>query len=157
MRLCSGPGCGRAVSDDVRFCAECKAEQRGLNASQTQGDAIRVHTHGEYDAVLDGLRKSKRWQSIRERAARRCPICARCDLALTEIVDHIVPAAVAVHQVIMSGAFPLDKYAGYFFMSNLQGLCRVCHWHKTKTDKERTEPWPDVLARERAVKKVWAF
>lgn len=156
MRLCSGPGCGRAVPDDSRFCKECSAERSSNNASQS-GEGIRQHTHGEYDAVLTTLNKGTRWQRIRERAIRKCPMCARCDVVLSEIVDHVVPAAVAVHQVIVSCTYPLDKYAGYYFMSNLQGLCRRCHAVKTMEDKARTDPWPDVLATERAVKKVWKF
>jgi 5-methylcytosine-specific restriction endonuclease McrA len=154
MRLCSGPGCGRKVPDDVRFCDECKAE-RGTSGA----DEIRTHhTPGVYDEVLDGLRKGTRWQSIRKRVIQRDPLCKRCQLAVSEIADHIVPAAVAIAQAQESGRYPYDKYAGYYLLSNLQGLCRSCHAVKTLEDKAHVGPWPDVVAAEGAApKKVWTF
>jgi len=52
----------------------------------------------------------------------------------------------------------MDPTAGYFFESNLQGLCRSCHGVKTLEDKIHTGPWPDVVEREQlAPKKVWTF
>jgi hypothetical protein len=43
-------------------------------------------------------------------------------------------------------------------VSNLQGLCRSCHYDKTLEDKTYTGDWPDVVAIERlAPKKVWSF
>jgi len=153
MRLCSGAGCGRKVADDVRYCDECKAE-RGEAA---QPDDARTHSTA-YDAVLDGLRKGTRWQRVRDIAIKRCPLCARCQLAVSEIVDHIVPAGVAVQQACDSGRYPLDKYAGYYLLSNLQGLCRPCHYAKTLEDKTHVGPWPDVVEAEaRAPKKRWVF
>ena len=87
-----------------------------------------------------------------------CPqaahLCARCDRALTEIVDHIVPALEAVSQARGSGHYLTDKWAGYFLVSNLQGLCRPCHWTKTNEDKTHTGPWPDVVALELAQPKL---
>jgi hypothetical protein len=51
-----------------------------------------------------------------------------------------------------------DKYAGFYFMSNLQGLCAKCHSVKTTEDKQHVGPWPDVVAKERAQpKKVYSF
>lgn len=152
MRLCSGAGCGRKVADDVRYCDECKAERL---ASMPTDE--RTHTTG-YDAVLDKLRKGTRWQRIRNIAIKRCLLCARCGLAVSEIVDHIVPAGIAVQQARDSGRYPLDRYAGYYLMSNLQGLCRACHYAKTLEDKTHTGPWPDVLEAEaKAPKKKWTF
>lgn len=85
-------------------------------------------------------------------------MCKRCDRALTEIIDHIVPASVAIAQAQASGRFPFDKYAGYFLMSNLQGLCRKCHGAKTSEDKAHIGPWPDVMVQEDAQpRKVWRF
>jgi 5-methylcytosine-specific restriction endonuclease McrA len=151
MRLCSGAGCGRAVKDDVKLCDECKAE-RGVSS-----DSAKQHTTG-YDAILDGLRKGTRWQRVRDIAIKRCPLCARCGLTISEIVDHIVPAAVAIVQAQMSKRWPFDKYAGYYLLSNLQGLCRSCHYKKTLEDKQHTGPWPDVVAIEDAApKKKWSF
>ena len=79
--------------------------------------------------------------------------CARgATLSLSEIADHIVPAREAIAQCRASGAY-LDRNAGYYLMSNLQGLCRPCHWVKTNEDKTHTGPWPDVIEAERAAPK----
>jgi len=153
MRLCSGAGCGRKVADDVRYCDECKAER----GETVKTDDIKNHTTG-YDAELDALRKGTRWQRIRDIAIKRCPLCARCQLAVSEIVDPIVPAGVAVQQARDSGRYPIDKYAGYYLLSNLQGLCRPCHYAKTIEDKAHVGPWPDVIAKEMsAPRKKWSF
>jgi len=153
MRLCSGPGCGRAVPEDIRFCDECK-EERGV---PVRSDGIRNHSTA-YDAELDALRKGTRWQSVRRRVLQRDPFCKRCERSVAEICDHIVPAGVAIAQAQASGRFPHDKWAGYFLRSNLQGLCRPCHYTKTIEDKTHTGPWPDVVETEdRAPKKVWTF
>lgn len=152
MRLCSGPGCGRKVPDTVRFCDECKAERN----KSTRTDE-RVHTTG-YDAVLDELRKSARWQAVRKKALARCPMCARCQLHVSEIADHVVPALVAIVQAQESGKFPFDKYAGYFILCNIQGLCRACHGVKTLEDKAHVGPWPDVVEQAAAQpRKQWTF
>jgi 5-methylcytosine-specific restriction endonuclease McrA len=43
-------------------------------------------------------------------------------------------------------------------LSNLQGLCRVCHRAKTDEDKLHTGPWANVMDGEaRKPKKVWSF
>lgn len=151
MRLCSGAGCGRKVADDVRYCDECKKE-RGTSTSE-----IKTHTFS-YTQELDDLRKGTRWQRIRQTVLGRCPVCARCNQAISEIADHIVPAGVAVQQARDSGRYPYDKYAGYYLLSNLQGLCRPCHHLKTIEDKQHTGPWPDVVEKEAAApRKQWGF
>jgi 5-methylcytosine-specific restriction endonuclease McrA len=148
MRICSGAGCLRAVPDDVRFCSECRP--------QTTDDGIREHASG-YTAELDALRKTTRWQRLRARVLAAQPMCARCRAHVADIVDHIVPAQIAVAQCQVAECF-FDKWAGYFLRSNLQGLCRVCHAAKTLEDKTHSGPWPSVLQREQAQpKKVWTF
>jgi 5-methylcytosine-specific restriction enzyme A len=152
MRLCSGAGCGRAVPNDVRLCDECKAERKTAHSNDD-----RTHTTG-YTEELDALRKGRRWQRVRLTALGRCPMCARCNLALSDIVDHVVPAGVAVQQARDSGRFPFDRYAGYYLLSNLQGLCRPCHGKKTDEDKAHIGPWPNVVDKEAAApKKRWTF
>jgi 5-methylcytosine-specific restriction protein A len=152
MRLCSGPGCGHAIPEDEKFCEECRAER-----APQQTEDVHEHTSG-YTAELDALRKSARWQRVRARAMKRDPICKRCERRMSEIVDHVVPAHAAVQQARDSGKFPFDKYAGYFLLSNLQGLCRPCHYAKTMEDKTHVGEWPDVVERELArPKKVWRF
>jgi 5-methylcytosine-specific restriction endonuclease McrA len=138
------------VPDAVRFCDECKP-------SRADGDGIKTHTTG-YDETQDALRKSGRWQRLRARVIREQPLCARCQLRLSEIVDHIVPAAVAIAQAHVSGRYPVDKHAGYFLRSNLQGLCRRCHADETAEDKTHAGEWPDVVAVEAAApKRKWTF
>src|SRR5258706_16004998 len=86
LRLCSG--CRSKVEDGVQFCDECCAERAAVVAVD---DGIRSHSstgRGVYDAVLDGLRKGTRWQRGRAMTAKRCPLCARCWLPITEIIDH---------------------------------------------------------------------
>jgi 5-methylcytosine-specific restriction endonuclease McrA len=132
----------RAVADDVRLCDECAPRPATARADETK-----QHTSG-YDALLDYLRKGSRWQRLRRLVIQEQPLCARCQLRISEIVDHIVPALVALRQAQDCGKY-LDKYAGYYFRSNLQGLCRPCHGMKTIEDKTHVGPWPDVVAIER--------
>jgi 5-methylcytosine-specific restriction endonuclease McrA len=145
MRICSGPGCLRAVPEGVRFCDDCKPAKSATTE-------IRSHTSG-YDAELDRLRKSQRWQQLRVRVIHRDPLCKRCGLTISEIADHIVPAREAIEQARASGRYPLDRSAGYFLFSNLQGLCRPCHYTKTNEDKLHVGEWPDIVAVERAAPK----
>jgi len=156
MRICSGAGCLRAVPDDVRFCDECRPHTRTSQTVQAESE-IRDHTTG-YDAGLDKLRKCGRWQLLRARVVREEPFCVRCGLRPTEIVDHIVPALVAVQQARDSGRYPMDRYAGYYLRTNLQGLCRPCHGIKTLEDKAHVGPWTSVLEKEDAKpKRKWFF
>jgi hypothetical protein len=149
MRICSGAGCLRAVKDEIRFCDECKPD--------VVVDETRNHTSG-YDAELDGLRNCTRWRRLRIQIIHRDPLCARCQLSISEIVDHVVPAREAISQAQLSRKYPADRYAGYYLKSNLQGLCRACHYAKTLEDKTHTGPWPDVVENDRLTpKRVWSF
>lgn len=153
MRICSGPGCLRTVPDDVRYCAECRAER-------TPGEGIKAHTPGNTDRerYADLYASNKFQDYCRPKTLLRDPICKRCGCAPSEIADHIVPAGEAIRQVRESGRFPLDPNAGFFLLSNLQGLCRSCHGKKTAEDKAHVGPWPDVLAAyDAAPKKKWSF
>lgn len=144
MRVCSGAGCLRAVGDSVRFCDECKPARPIV-------DDARSHTSG-YDPELDRLRTGSRWQRTRATVIKRQPLCARCEQRISEIGDHVVPAREAISQARLSGRY-LDRYAGYYLLSNLQGLCRPCHGLKTLEDKMHTGPWRDVVAVEDAAPK----
>ena len=151
MRICSGAGCLRAVQDSVRYCDECKPSRKAA-------DEIREHTSG-YDAELDRLRKGPKWQRVRREVVLRDPLCRRCELHITEEVDHIVPAREAIAQAQTSGHYTLNPTAGYYFKTNLQGLCRECHRAKTIEDKTHVGDWPDIVEKERAAMKarVWSF
>jgi 5-methylcytosine-specific restriction endonuclease McrA len=152
LRICSGSGCLRAVNDEVRFCDDCKPV-----ATVVHDADIKEHGLG-YDEALDRLRKGSRWRKIRDLAIRACPLCARCELAVSVEVDHIVPAREAIAQAQASGAHPLDKYAGYFLLSNLQGLCRKCHYTKTLEDKTHTGEWDSVVEKhQRTTRRTWTF
>jgi 5-methylcytosine-specific restriction endonuclease McrA len=152
MKLC-GRGCARAIPDDARCCDECAAE-RGLPV-----DGQREHRGANvYGDELDALRKGKRWQDRRAKVLRKDPMCADCKLTHADIVDHIVPAAEALRQVRESKRFPFDRNAGYYLISNLQGLCRSCHGKKTLRDQAHSGEWPSVLeAEDKLPKKVWSF
>ena len=142
MRICSSPGCGRAIRDGERYCNECKPKP-------SESDGIRSHERaggGVYDAELHKLASGPRWQKVRLLAVKRDPFCKRCDQAPTAIVDHIIPAAIAIAQAQASKRWPFDKYAGYYLMCNLQGLCRPCHGKKTVEDKAHQGEWPNVIA-----------
>jgi 5-methylcytosine-specific restriction endonuclease McrA len=73
-------------------------------------------------------------------------------------MDHRIPAGVVILQAQESGRYT-DKYAGFFFLSNLQGLCRRCHGLKTEEDKAHVGAWPNALAIEEAshARKVFSF
>ena len=85
-------------------------------------------------------------------------MCDLCDSTFTEIMDHRIPAGVVILQAQESGRYT-DKYAGFFFLSNLQGLCRRCHGLKTEEDKAHVGAWPNALAIEEAshARKVFSF
>lgn len=150
MRICSGPGCLRAVNDDVRFCDECSPVVALV-------DGLREHSVTDRERYAS-LYSGRRWQRVREQAMRLHPLCDRCQLRVSEIIDHRIPAGVAIQQAIASGLYPLDRVAGFYFMSNLQGLDRACHWDKTLEDKLHTGAWPDVIAIEQqSRKRVFSF
>jgi 5-methylcytosine-specific restriction endonuclease McrA len=140
MRICSGAGCLRAVPDDVRYCDECKPKD-------TVSDDIREHTLTDREKYAF-LYSSARWTRLRNLVAHAQPMCDRCRRQLTAIVDHRVPAGVAIVQAQLSGAYT-RKYEGFFMRSNLHGLCRSCHIQKTIEDKTHTGPWQDAVSIER--------
>lgn len=152
MRICSGPGCLRAIPDGQRFCDECRADR--------PSDDIKSHTPGNTDreryASLYGSKRFK--MGIQPRVLQRDPLCKRCGCEASVIADHIVPAGEAIRQARESGRYPFDPNAGFFLMSNMQGLCRRCHGRKTVEDKAHVGPWPSVLEAEDAKpKKQWTF
>ena len=154
MRLCSGAGCGRAIADDARYCAECLAER----GKPVVSDGIKQHS------VTDRVRyaflyASERWKrQVQPKALKACPMCARCGIKVSELVDHRVPASVVIEQAQASGLYPQSKYAGFYFTTNLDGLCRGCHWVKTNEDKAHVGPWPDAVALEQSKpRKVYSF
>ena len=155
MRLCSGAGCGRKVPDGQRFCDECRAERCGAEDDGIAQHGAPTTDRERYAALYTGNRFQ---DGIRPKILSRDPFCARCGRAPSVIVDHIVPAGEAMRQVQESGRFPFDKSAGFYLLSNLQGLCRKCHATKTEEDKAHTGEWPSVLEKaDAAPKKRWSL
>lgn len=155
MRMCSG--CGSKVDDGVRFCDVCKAERVTQSSDGVKSHAP-VKMDGRYDKELDILNKGTRWQRVRAEVVKKHPFCNRCQIKLTEIVDHIIPAAIAIQQAQESGRWPCSRNEGYYLVCNLQGLCRSCHKTKTDEDLKHTGPWPSVMeVYDRQPKKVWSF
>lgn len=159
MRVCSGQGCLRAVRDDQRFCDECHAEW--LHARVDDGIRKHVRVSEITLAVSDRdvyafLYSSHCWQRLRAMAVRKHPMCDRCGHRWTEIVDHVVPSGVVILQAQQSGRY-LDRHAGFFFLSNLQGLCRRCHGLKTDEDKAHVGDWPDAAMIEAQTKRVFTL
>lgn len=77
------------------------------------------------DRSLDYLRKSRRWQRLRQQILRAfpvCPVCLRVGCAPRASVDihHIVPARVMIER---AGG---DNEA-FFELSNLAPVCRRHH------------------------------
>lgn len=150
MRICSGSGCLRAVNDDVRFCDECKP----IVVVQ---DDVRSHSLTDRERYAS-LYSGKRWQRVRLEVIKSCPICALCQLSISTIGDHIVPAGIAIAQALDSGRYAWDRYAGFYLRSNLHGVCAPCHYVKTLEDKTHIGPWPDVVEKERLTpKRSWSF
>lgn len=154
MRLCSGAGCGRAVGDAVRLCDECANARLGGG-----GDGIREHALQADGEQYAHLYKSDRWKrSVQPRFLMKHPFCQMCETSASELVDHIIPAGVAIRQAKGSGRFGFDTNAGFYLECNLQALCRSCHAKKTARDKEHTGEWPSVMETyDKAPKKVWSF
>lgn len=153
MRLCRG--CQTLMPEDSHgVCDSCKSAKQ-----QRVGGPEDIQSHTISDRVRYAfLYSGFRWKAkVRPMALAQHPFCGRCP-AVTEIIDHKVPAGVAIQQVQDSGRCPYDKYAGFYLMSNLWGLCRACHHAKTLEDMAHVGEWPSVLdVYDRAPKKVWTF
>jgi 5-methylcytosine-specific restriction endonuclease McrA len=149
VRICSGAGCLRAVADDVRYCDSCKPVTQHNTTSPTHTNADRERYAFLYSSGM--------WTKLRAVVIREQPMCQRCGLKLTAIIDHIVPAGVAIQQAIDSGKYA-NKYAGFYIRSNLQGLCRSCHLWKTIEDKTHVGVWINVVDKDkRIIKKIYSF
>jgi hypothetical protein len=157
MRLCRGCR-GKMPAEQKGLCDACKGSNKPVVSDGIRSN-VPVSFNGTYDAALDALRKDSRWRErLQPRMMKRDPMCKRCDVAITVIIDHTVPAAEAIRQVWESKRFPLSPNAGYYIESNLQGLCAACHSAKTAEDKAHVGDWPSVLEKEdKRPKKVWSF
>jgi hypothetical protein len=140
MRICSGPGCGRAVPDNVRFCDECKSERPAAKAGPltSMERATTDPIQAEYVTA--------QWKKLRAVALSKHPYCAgwrkQCN-NLSVVVDHNVPAKIMIKVCRALGLFPFQKYPGFYVLSNLIGLCHSCHNSKTRV--EDAQDWTEQL------------
>jgi hypothetical protein len=158
MRLCSG--CQTKLPDDWKgMCTACKRTRYGTPVDDGIKSNVAVQRAGVYGPELDKQNKSRKWlEFTRPRILRRDPMCKRCEVAISQIVDHVIPAAIAVEQARASKRWLGDPWVGYYIETNLQGLCCGCHAKKTAEDMRRTEPWPNILDEyDKRPKKVWSF
>ncbi len=108
--------------------------------------SARKHTNADRDTYAM-LYRGTRWRhGLQPVVIRKHPVCTRCHKALSEIADHVIPAGEAIRQAQESGKYPLNKFAGFYILSNLTGLCRPCHGLKTDEDKAHVGPWPSIFA-----------
>lgn len=147
-RLCSG-GCGSAIPDGQRFCADCKPKP------ENPGDGIREHTNVARDALAH-LYGSARWTRVAKQQLGQFPICERCRERLAEIADHVIPAKIFIALCAAEHRFLIADNA-FFWMGNLQSLCRPCHSAKTAEDEAHVGEWPDLFANPRRPPKKWSF
>ena len=141
MRLCSAPGCGRAIPDGQRFCDECANDPQV--APKRTGWA-----RGQGDEILL-LYRLPRWnQGLRPRVLQRYPVCVDCQINSSEVADHEIPARLIVRVCQEEKLFPFDRWGGFYIMANLRGRCHACHNKKGKTEdaKDWTEQLNVVLA-----------
>jgi len=135
MRLCSGPGCGRAIPDGQRFCDECQKEQP---AKPSRWERSKT------DPIMK-LFSNPRWQRFRRLVQQQYPMCNGCHSAPSAVADHRIPARLICRVAKELGLFPFDAWGGFYIRDNMQGLCHSCHNTKTKT--EDGQDWTDELAR----------
>lgn len=81
--------------------------------------AIKADYEKRYEKKRDPFYGSQRWQKVRNRYAKKNPLCEECEkngrLVSMKVVDHIVD--------IKDGGAKLDP-------DNLQSLCSECHNRK---------------------------
>jgi 5-methylcytosine-specific restriction endonuclease McrA len=72
-----------------------------------------------------------RWKLLRLEVLLEDVLCARCHMAASRVVDHVIPARV----------YAKDDIEKFWDRSNLQGLCdsapSYCHHTKTGEDMQR--------------------
>lgn len=149
MRMCSG--CGTKVPDKVRYCPECRAERH----SSQRDDGIASHSYTDRER-LARLYGCSNWTKVARLQLLRFPFCERCQRRLAEIADHVIPAGIFIALCRAQNRFMFPERA-FFWMDNLQSLCRECHALKTIEDKRHVGAWPDLFAHPRREPKKWSF
>ena len=113
FKQCGVPGCPGLVPRDSagrRYC-EKHAEK----------EAAEGHRHNERSEPRDPFYGTMRWRRKSDFILRRDPVCQKCQVALSECADHIVP-----RKLRPDLAWDDD---------NLQGLCSDCHNRKRSLER----------------------
>lgn len=154
MKLC--PGCQTKIPDSERRCAEC----RKSSAAPSPGPG-RQHTYAD-GINLRHLYQSPAWTKLSRVQLARFPICEMCHITKAVISDHFIPAGIFIALCMdLLDENGRKRFASperaFYYMGNLQSLCRSCHWRKTEADKQHIGPWPDLFANPRRAPKKWSF
>ena|ERR1041385_3917032 len=154
MRMCSG--CRTKLPDDWRGkCDECKSEK-----THTNNDLAEIRTHSRADAPsrekYARLYSSRNWAKCAHIQLGNFPFCERCNRGLATIADHFIPAEIFIEICRVEKRFLIPERA-FFYMDNLQSLCRPCHGEKTLEDKQHVGPWPDLFANPRRPARQFSF
>jgi len=113
MRLCSGPGCGRAIPDGQRFCDECQKEQP---AKPSRWERSKT------DPIMK-LFSNPRWQRFRRLVLQQYPMCNGCHSAPSAVADHRIPARL----ICVAWLKNLDCSRSMRGAVSISGtICRVC-------------------------------
>ena len=136
MRLCSGPGCMRAVPNDTRYCDACKQEHPSTCKSRWE--------RSKTDPIMAQY-GTPRWVRFRYPVIQMCPFCYVCKTKPSVVADHNIPARLIVAVCRELHLFPFDPWGGFYIRANMVGLCHSCHNKKTKTEDEAD--WLDELVR----------
>jgi len=154
MRMCTG--CGTKLPDNWHGkCDECKSEK---SDSGSDVEGIRTHTRADAPSreKYAKLYSSRDWTQCARIQLARFPFCERCKRALATIADHFIPAEIFIEICRVEKRFLFPERA-FFYMGNLQSLCRPCHGTKTDEDKKHVGPWPDLFANPRRPKRQFSF
>jgi 5-methylcytosine-specific restriction endonuclease McrA len=111
-RICIERRCSNRARPGRPRCEQHDKELERERSARRRADAAQGRRIQVYH--------SKRWLITREAVLTRNPICADCGERLAEHVDHIIPLA---------------QGGPEFALSNLQGLCRVCHRIKSAQEQ----------------------
>lgn len=103
---CNVPGCGRAILKQGKCPPQCPryGKRRRRVASTRPNANARGYGH--------------RWRLLSKSVLAECPVCQKCNDALSTDCDHILP----------------KSQGGTDDRSNLQALCGTCHKQKTAAE-----------------------
>ena len=113
-RICTYPGCGKAVLVTKESGPRCDRHPYSKAWSDSEAER-KARKAGVHRLPIDKRIHSTHWYRLRTMILARDPVCKACGRAASSHVDHVIP-----RQDGGSDAF-----------DNLQGLCASCHTRKT--------------------------